>query len=240
MRSKDAAQEVIAGQPGAAVAVHGQAPMLDGPAPSHSFWGGVWYTFILSLLLWWLQPFGQMIAGYVGGRRSGSPIRGMLAAMIPMGFFALLALVFESGAFGLAAWWNNVFASWLAALSAAAPLFSTYIQFSAEYIHTMREMLGLSSTAPITLFLTIVFGYVGGAMAMQARREIEASGDAALHKWHEHPRYIYQENARPSIASRIAGVLHRSPMNPQDEGEHAEWERDIGSGAQYKRKRLTW
>ncbi|MEW5937094.1 MAG: hypothetical protein AB1665_04655 [Candidatus Thermoplasmatota archaeon] len=208
--------------------------------PPHSFWDGVWYTFILSLLLWWLAPFGQMIAGYVGGRRTGSPIKGLVAAMIPMGFLALLALVFEDGAFGLAAWWSDVFRGWLASLSTAAPMFLTYIEFSTEYMRTMGEMMGLGSTIPITLLLTIVFGYVGGAMAMQARREIEGWGDGTMHKRHAYQRYACQEPATPPLASRIDGALPGSPKAARHDEEPTEWAHNIGSGAHYRRKRLTW
>src|SRR3972149_5724978 len=43
----------------------------DGPA--FSFWSSSRIILILSFLLWWIQPAGPMIAGYVGGRRAGSP-----------------------------------------------------------------------------------------------------------------------------------------------------------------------
>ena len=37
---------------------------------------GMWYVFILSILLWWLPVFGQMISGYLGGRKAGNSIPG--------------------------------------------------------------------------------------------------------------------------------------------------------------------
>src|SRR3989337_919678 len=53
-------------------------------APAFSFWSAVKYVTLLSILLWWLPTFGQMIAGYVGGRRAGSPWRGVAAALVPV------------------------------------------------------------------------------------------------------------------------------------------------------------
>ncbi|HPP45635.1 MAG TPA: hypothetical protein PK446_07570, partial [Methanomassiliicoccaceae archaeon] len=47
-----------------------EAKKFDGPVV-YSFWSAMKYTFALSLLLWWLPVFGQMVAGYVGGRRAG-------------------------------------------------------------------------------------------------------------------------------------------------------------------------
>jgi len=63
-----------------------EAKKFDGPVV-YNFWSAVKYTFGLSLLLWWLPVFGQMIAGYVGGRRAGAPWKGMIAALLPVAFF---------------------------------------------------------------------------------------------------------------------------------------------------------
>ena len=52
-----------------------EAKKFEGPVV-YSFWSAVKYTFTLSLLLWWLPIFGQMIAGYVGGRRAGVALEG--------------------------------------------------------------------------------------------------------------------------------------------------------------------
>src|SRR2546426_9277666 len=51
----------------------------------YSFWSSAKTIFILSVLLWWLpQSAGYMVAGYVGGRRAGSPWKGLTAALIPV------------------------------------------------------------------------------------------------------------------------------------------------------------
>ena len=48
----------------------------------YSFWSAVKYSFILTVLLWWLPVFGQMVAGFVSGRRAGKPWKGVLAALL--------------------------------------------------------------------------------------------------------------------------------------------------------------
>lgn len=53
------------------------------------------WMLVISLLLFWLPTFGPLIAGYVGGRRAGSPGRGLVAALLPMLLLgALVWLVF--------------------------------------------------------------------------------------------------------------------------------------------------
>ena len=44
----------------------------------YSFWSASKYVLVLSLILWWLPMFGQMIAGYVGGRRRAARGRASL------------------------------------------------------------------------------------------------------------------------------------------------------------------
>src|SRR2546426_7728018 len=57
---------------------------------TYSVWGATRYILVLSLLLWWLPTMGQMIAGYVGGRRAGGRGRGVIAAILPVVFIVLL------------------------------------------------------------------------------------------------------------------------------------------------------
>ncbi|NIP33414.1 MAG: hypothetical protein GWN18_00640, partial [Thermoplasmata archaeon] len=58
---------------------------------------GMTWTVILSALLFWLPLVGPAIAGYVGGRKAGGPLRGIIAVIIPaMVMFVLLAAVSES------------------------------------------------------------------------------------------------------------------------------------------------
>jgi len=64
---------------------------------AYSFWSAVKYTFFLSILLWWLPIFGQMIAGYVGGRRAGTPWKAVVAAMIPVAIFFLVITAMDVG-----------------------------------------------------------------------------------------------------------------------------------------------
>jgi len=65
--------------------------------PPYGFWSAVQYTFVLSLFLWWMPTFGQMIAGYVGGRRAGGPWKGAIAAFIPVAIFIIVLAMANHG-----------------------------------------------------------------------------------------------------------------------------------------------
>ncbi len=69
--------------------------------PSGSiFFGMLWMVFI-SLLLFWLPLFGPLIAGVVGGKKSGGVIAGMMAALLPAIAVGGLLFVFGSAVTGL-------------------------------------------------------------------------------------------------------------------------------------------
>ena len=49
------------------IEVDGESRAMRGEGPPFSFWSSARIILILSFLLWWIQPAGPMIAGYVGG-----------------------------------------------------------------------------------------------------------------------------------------------------------------------------
>src|SRR5438309_1579053 len=66
------------------IEVDGEAGRFHGDGAPFSFWSSSRIILILSFLLWWIPPAGPMIAGYVGGRRAGSPIKAVIAALMPV------------------------------------------------------------------------------------------------------------------------------------------------------------
>lgn len=145
--------------------------------PTYSMWGAVKYVLVLSLLLWWLPTFGQMIAGYIGGRRSGGPWRGVFAAILPVLLIVLLAWSAQRGFLG----------PWLASLTAipggiggflaeavppAAPYVTFVLGYLAAFVAALQGTLAMGSNGYL---VTIVFAYIGGILADQSRREAGTS-----------------------------------------------------------------
>ena len=140
---------------------------------TYSMWSAVKYVFVLSLLLWWLPTVGQMIAGYVGGRRAGGPWRGIVAAILPVAFIVLLAWGAERG----------LLAPWLGALTGipagigafvgtAIPPAAPFVQFGLGYLDAfVRSLQGTLALGSNGYLVTIVFAYIGGILADQSRRE---------------------------------------------------------------------
>lgn len=184
----------------------------------YSFWSAAKYTLILSLVLWWLPLFGQMIAGYVGGRRAGGPWKGVAASIIPVACLYVVLTGFDSGFFpshisGVAIAPAAVGAS----ISSSIPFISPYVQFSSEYVGSFVDALAGSSPYGINLYVvTVAFAYVGGILAEQSRREIEFSSggvmsnttvlvaDQGANAQRLHP---YPAPSRPGLAHMIGAHL---------------------------------
>lgn len=148
----------------------------------YSFWSASKYVLILSLILWWLPMFGQMIAGYVGGRRAGGPWRGVAASILPVVCLYTVMTGFDSGFFP-----SHVMGVAIApaaistALSEGVPFVTPYLQFSSEYVGSfVNALAGASPYGINTYILTVAFAYVGGILAEQSRREIEFNSGAMM------------------------------------------------------------
>ena len=141
----------------------------------YSFTSAVWYTFALSLVLWWMPTFGQMIAGYVGGRRAGGPWKGIIAAFIPVAIFLALTSMADHGILTAEISYVASVPSQLAAgISANIPVLAPYIDFAGLYVTTFVESLSLTLGLGLNGYLvTVIFAYIGGIVSAQRRRETE-------------------------------------------------------------------
>ena len=144
---------------------------------SYSMWGAMKYVLVLSVLLWWLPTFGQMIAGYIGGRRSGGPWRGVVAAIIPVVLIVILAWGADRGLLG--PWFVSMTAIpgaiggfFADTLPPAAPYITFVLGYLAAFVDALKGTLAMGANGYL---VTIVFAYIGGILSDQSRREAGAS-----------------------------------------------------------------
>lgn len=164
------------------IEVDGEASRFHGDGPPFSFWSSSRIILILSFLLWWIQPAGPMIAGYVGGRRAGSPIKAVVAALLPV------FTIFVANA----AYARNVATrqiDFVASLptvvsdgvSSILPFLVPYKEFMISYmqgfVQALTTTFGMGTNGYL---MVIIFSYIGGLIAEQTRRELRyRSGSGA-------------------------------------------------------------
>ncbi len=138
----------------------------------YNFWSGLKYTVILSILLFWIPPFGQMVAGYVGGRKAGTPIKGMLAAMVPVVTLFIIYGISKLGLFTEQIDWLFELPEMGASVLTGVPIIGPIAEFSVYYIQTFVRSVGFSGNWMSPYVLTVVFGHVGGIMSLLHQREM--------------------------------------------------------------------
>ena len=201
-----------------------------------SFWGSTKIILLLSVLLWWLpQSAGYMVAGYVGGRRAGSPWRAAFAALIPVIIIFGVAAAYDAGyARPQIDFLAGLPASIATAIGNAIPFFQPYTQFVIEYLTTfvvaLQSLFGMGSNG---YMVTIAFAYIGGIVAEQTRREIAAkdgssSGSASVRIIQPIVERLHlgghaPETVRPVPADRLVGArpsgAHRARGHPSSLSE---------------------
>jgi hypothetical protein len=156
------------------IEVDGEPHEFRGEGAPFSFWSSARIILILSFLLWWIQPAGPMIAGYVGGRRSGSAMKGVVAALLPVAIIFLANLAYSRG---VASYQIDFVASLPQAVAGAIagilPFLTPYKDFLISYltgfVKALQSTFGMGTNGYL---MVIIFAYIGGLIADQTRREL--------------------------------------------------------------------
>ena len=131
----------------------------------HGVYRGAFWITILSLLLWWVPVLGPAAAGYVGGRKAGTPLRGAVAALIPISVaFGALALLSSTAAGVPAAVRNLVEAGYTGVLGSLPFDFPVL-----EYV--LGNLAAIMRAGPDAIFSVLAFALVGGAVTQMKVQE---------------------------------------------------------------------
>ncbi len=152
-----------------------------------NYWSAVKYGSVLMFLLWWIPIFGPMIAGYVAGRRAGSPIKGLFAVSIPLAIVFFVATmvtikIIPTVWFGVDLAPEALFGS----LAKAVPVIGPLANFTTGYLESFIGTIQGTSGVRLDFFiLALAFAYIGGVMALQSLREMKYvakhGGDHGMH-----------------------------------------------------------
>lgn len=147
-----------------------------------------------------MPTFGQMIAGYVGGRRAGGPWKGVLAALIPVAIFLTVVGMASHGILTNEISFVANLPSYVGSgISAHVPVLAPYIEFITVYVATFVGSLSLTLKFGLNGYLvTVIFAYIGGIVSYQRRKEKEFVGSGAPVRLSAPARQAVVANASPS------------------------------------------
>lgn len=66
-----------------------------------SIGAGVFWMFLISILLFWLPVIGPLLAGFVGGRKAGGLVNAIVAVFLPAIVIGIVFFVFGTGLTGI-------------------------------------------------------------------------------------------------------------------------------------------
>ncbi len=137
----------------------------------YRFWLGVLYALVLMVSLYWLPLFGPMIAGYIGGKRAGSPAKGTMVGLAVIAVFYIIKS--PSALLNMPIAISTARDSLISAVVAYLPWLQPTTSFLVSYTTpTITLLSGKIAYTPQSYTVLMVFAYIGGTMAKQKREEI--------------------------------------------------------------------
>ncbi len=195
----------------------------------YSIWAASKYILMISLMLYWLPLVGQMIGGFIGGRRAGSPLKAIIAAIIPVALLFGLSTALQTGFIPIKLQNATVLAYTLVEQALERlPIASPYISFATTYVGSFINELKTAASLKVGNYLiTLAFAYVGGILSDQSRRELEyvsrygspttnilVSGREGEHRHLQLPNPAsFLHSLMPSRKQEPAGFASLMPIN---------------------------
>ncbi len=133
----------------------------------YSFSEAVIYSSVLLITLWWIPVLGPIIIGYITGRKSGGPLKGLFAMAVPIFLYLMLLQAIQAGLINIPQNVNSYIHGTILTATAALP-FANYF----ENTINMATNVGMHIEnylyyAPPSFFIMLSFAFIGGAVSRQ-------------------------------------------------------------------------
>lgn len=140
---------------------------------TYDFWSGVKYIIVLSAILWWLPLFGPMLAGYVGGRRTGGPRKGFFASVVALIAIGIVHFLLMSAYIPAEVITMMDTPSLIVGYVSQYEIVAPYVTFMQMYWGSFfTSILGGLPYSPNSYLITTIFAYIGGMISIDRQREL--------------------------------------------------------------------
>ncbi len=178
---------------------------------TYDFWSGVKYILILSIMMWWIPLFGPMIAGYVGGRRTGGPKKGLLAAIFGVGIVWLIHFLLSGGYLYIKFDTIMEYPEKLVGMAYSSSIFGPYMEFLGNYWSSFFDQI--VNEVPLganSYIITLIFAYIGGLISLERRKEF-THGIRSLKNVRDEPSSYHRYSRTPvQQKAHSSGLSNRS------------------------------
>lgn len=130
---------------------------------------GIYYSILFSLLLWWIPIAGPAVAGYIGGRKSGTTSKALTSSLIATSVIMIITFMMAPFTSGSLAGVNTYFSSGVLTLS-QSKLFA-YSGLLSDLYTGYGIYKTFAIILPGSLVLLNIFSYTGGFMSTLRSQE---------------------------------------------------------------------
>ncbi len=133
----------------------------------YSFGEAVIYSSVLLITLWWIPVLGPIIIGYITGRKSGGPIKGLVAMAIPIILYLMVVQAIQAGLINIPQNLSSYVHGTILTTTAALP-FMGYIENTINVATNVGTHIeSYLYYAPPSFFIMLSFAFIGGAVSRQ-------------------------------------------------------------------------
>jgi|GEM_PF-1767155 len=134
-------------------------------------WQGMKWTFVFAILLWWFPIYGQMIAGYIGGRKAGSASKALISSSVPAAIILGLAYSIDMGYLPIPKEWLVEGPKYV------SERISEILPVGIPYIDVLVTSFSSVLTAQMNYFaIIILFSLIGGVLADEGTKTTVVKG----------------------------------------------------------------
>lgn len=130
---------------------------------------GIYYSVFFSILLWWIPIAGPAIAGYIGGRKSGTTSKALTSSLIATSVIMIITFMMAPFTSGSLAGANTYFSNGVLTLS-QSKLFA-YSGLLSDLYTGYGIYKTFAIILPGSLVLLNIFSYTGGFMSTLRSQE---------------------------------------------------------------------
>ncbi len=134
----------------------------------YSVTAAISYAIILLLTLWWLPIVGPIIIGYITGRKSGGPVKGVVAMSVPIFLYFSFIFAVAQGWINIPRVFSTEFIGTLISTFGSLPVFSFLSYADATLnlaMHVGTYFQHYLYYAPPSFFIMLSFAFIGGAVS---------------------------------------------------------------------------
>lgn len=177
-------------------------------------------TFLALFVIGWIPTIGQAVAGYVGGRRAGSPLRAFITSVCATVLMIVVLFTISITIDAACALTSTTLEKQIEEFSASYPLIGSLAHGAYDYLCALFGTGSITSVNVVMYLATIPFAILGGVMSDQLKREMRFVSGRSADANRRTFRSISSHEAGKKMGFESYEVYSSMSVNSMNNGSH--------------------